>query len=181
MLSWSLAVVRVSHWDCHLRPSERVFQQRAFLMLLYVANGLGEGLKINGSLLIDRVATCDHQMFGRLDGHFFCFLLLIGERGLVRLQHPRWHRHRPRLVARQPIWSPSGAMQRYVRNQGRSGSARPAPEMTLMTAQATSRGFTWVSINNVVGTLIYSRGRIGLNLGLVDISRRELRVETPKG
>ena len=25
------------------------------------------------------------HMFGRLDGHFFCFLLLIGERGSARL------------------------------------------------------------------------------------------------
>jgi hypothetical protein len=30
-------------------------------MLLYAANGLGEGLKINGSFLIDRVATSDHS------------------------------------------------------------------------------------------------------------------------
>jgi hypothetical protein len=30
------------------------------------------------------------------------------------------HRHLPRLVARQPIWSPSGATQRYVRNRGRN-------------------------------------------------------------
>ena len=30
------------------------------------------------------------------------------------------HRHPPRLVARQPIWSPSGATQRYVRNRGRT-------------------------------------------------------------
>jgi hypothetical protein len=42
-------------------------------------------------------------------------------------------RHAPRLVARQPIWSPSGATQRYVRNRGRSGSARLALETTLMT------------------------------------------------
>jgi hypothetical protein len=35
---------------------------------------------------------------------------------------------------RQPIWSPSGATQRYVRNRGRrSGSARLALETTLMT------------------------------------------------
>ena len=27
------------------------------------------------------------------------------------------HRHPPRLVVRQPIWSPSGATQRYVRNR----------------------------------------------------------------
>jgi hypothetical protein len=27
-------------------------------------------------------------------------------------------RHAPRLVARQPIWSPSDATQRYVRNRG---------------------------------------------------------------
>ena len=31
------------------------------LMPLYSANGLGEGLKINGSFLIDLVATCDHS------------------------------------------------------------------------------------------------------------------------
>ena len=30
-------------------------------MLLYAADGLGEGLKINGRFLIDRVATCDHS------------------------------------------------------------------------------------------------------------------------
>ena len=30
-------------------------------MLLYADNGLGEGLKINGSFLIDRVATSDHS------------------------------------------------------------------------------------------------------------------------
>ena len=28
------------------------------------------------------------------------------------------HRHPPRLVTRQPIWPPSGATQRYVRNRG---------------------------------------------------------------
>ena len=33
------------------------------------------------------------------------------------------HPHAPRLVARQPIWSPSGATQRYVRNRG-EGEAR---------------------------------------------------------
>jgi hypothetical protein len=33
------------------------------------------------------------------------------------------HRHLPRLVARQPIWSPSGATQRYVRI-GREAEAR---------------------------------------------------------
>ena len=43
------------------------------------------------------------------------------------------HRHPPRLVARQPIWSPIGATQRYVRNRGRSGSARLALETMLMT------------------------------------------------
>ena len=32
------------------------------------------------------------------------------------------HRNAPRLVARQPNWSLSGATQRYVRNRGRSGS-----------------------------------------------------------
>jgi hypothetical protein len=32
------------------------------------------------------------------------------------------HRQPPRLVARQPIWSPSDATQRYVRNWARSGS-----------------------------------------------------------
>ena len=30
------------------------------------------------------------------------------------------HRHPPRLVARQPISSPSGATQRYVRNRGKA-------------------------------------------------------------
>jgi hypothetical protein len=43
------------------------------------------------------------------------------------------HRYAPRLVARQPIWSPSDATQQYVRNRGRSGSARLALETTLMT------------------------------------------------
>jgi hypothetical protein len=37
-------------------------------------------------------------------------------------------RHAPRLIARQPIWSPSGATQRYVWNRGTSGSARLALE-----------------------------------------------------
>ena len=41
------------------------------------------------------------------------------------------HRQPPRLIARQPIWSPSGATQRYVRNRGRSGSARLALETTF--------------------------------------------------
>ena len=48
------------------------------------------------------------------------------------------HRHPPRLVARQPIWSPSDATQQYVRNRGRSGSARPALETTLMTPNRPS-------------------------------------------
>ena len=43
-----------------------------------------------------------------------------------------------RLVARQPIWSPSGATQRYVRNRGRGGSARLALETTLMTPNRPS-------------------------------------------
>jgi hypothetical protein len=43
------------------------------------------------------------------------------------------HHHAPRLVARQPIWSPSGATHQYVRNRGISGSARLALETTLMT------------------------------------------------
>ena len=48
------------------------------------------------------------------------------------------HRHPPRLVARQPIWSPSGATQRYVRNWSRGGSARLALETTLMTPNRPS-------------------------------------------
>ena len=42
--------------------------------------------------------------------------------------------------------------------------------------KATSREFALASINNAVGTLIYSRGPIELNLGLVDIPKRELTV-----
>jgi hypothetical protein len=38
------------------------------------------------------------------------------------------HRHAPRLVARQSIWSPSDGTQQYVGNRGRSGSARLALE-----------------------------------------------------
>ena len=51
-------------------------------------------------------------------------------------------RQPPRLVARQPIWSPSGATQRYVRNRGRSGSARLALETTLMTRSRPRRGLS---------------------------------------
>jgi hypothetical protein len=49
---------------------------------------------------------------------------------------------RPRLVVRQPIWSPNGATQQYVRNRGRSGSARPALETTLMTLNRPRRGLS---------------------------------------
>jgi hypothetical protein len=55
-------------------------------------------------------------------------------------------RHAPRLVARQPIWSPSRATYQYVRNRGRSGSARLAFEMTLMTQSGPRRGFTTVRL-----------------------------------
>ena len=51
-------------------------------------------------------------------------------------------RQPPRLVARQPIWSPSDATQRYVRNRGRSGSARLALETTLMTRSRPRRGLS---------------------------------------
>jgi hypothetical protein len=49
------------------------------------------------------------------------------------------HRHPPRLVVHQPIWSPSGATRRYVRNRARSGSARVTHETTSMTLKRTSR------------------------------------------
>ena len=48
------------------------------------------------------------------------------------------HRQPPRLLARQPIWSPSDATQQYVRNRRRSGSARLALETTLMTPNRPS-------------------------------------------
>jgi hypothetical protein len=58
------------------------------------------------------------------------------------------HRHPPRLVTRQPIWSPSDATQQYVRIRGRSGSARLALETTLMThfrhAARNDAGYTLV-------------------------------------
>ena len=44
-----------------------------------------------------------------------CFQPVPAER-LLQLGEVR--RHPPRLVARQPISSPSGATQRYVRNRG---------------------------------------------------------------
>jgi hypothetical protein len=42
------------------------------------------------------------------------------------------HRHGPRLVARQPIWSPSAVRRSDMSGSGRSGSARLALETTLM-------------------------------------------------
>jgi hypothetical protein len=57
---------------------------------------------------------------------------------------------RPRLVARQPIWSPNGATQQYVRNRGRSGSARPALETTLMTRPPASNSAAGLKLVQLV-------------------------------
>ena len=52
-------------------------------MLLYAANGLGEGLKINGSFLMIGLPHATIHMFGQLKRHLFCFLLLIGGLGPI--------------------------------------------------------------------------------------------------
>jgi hypothetical protein len=119
------ATLRVRFWRAGGPALVQLMRLTMFLVVDFAA-GMSAVVAHHSTGIGDSAEICTdcREMCG-------CDLARLAYRGrpTQQLRQPgEVHRHPPRLVARQPIWSPSGATQRHLRNGGISGSARVALE-----------------------------------------------------